>query len=325
MVASWKSCSFDIIFDQWEELLINSFTNEIFLTAGWQKYWWTKFGTGTPTLLFALTENSHLIGLAPLLKKDETITFIGGSDLFDYHDFVVMRGKEELFYEKLVELIQEIGFDELDLKSIPENSPTLVLFSQYLRKIGVDVEVCKEDVAPFLKLQSTWEQYLARLNKKNRHEINRKIRKLDSSGSYAHDICSQPSEHPDCISDFIRLMKLSSPVKSDFLTPPREEFFRGLPSGLSEPDIFKLSFLKFEGLRVASCISFEYKRTVYLYNSGYDPDFSHLSIGLINTILCIKDAINSNHSTFDFLRGNERYKYNLGGEDRTLFQLRATK
>ena len=325
MHAIWKSFTFGQIVEQWDELLPNSFTNEIFLTHVWQNIWWKKFGSGTKPQLFGLIENSRLIGVAPLLKQDETITFIGGTDLFDYHDFVVMVGKEELFYEKLPELIQDIGFGILDLKSIPENSPTLELLSQNLRKIGVDVETYEEDVAPFLKLQGTWEQYLAGLNKKNRHEINRKMRRLGSSGSYAHEICHQPDVHPTCMDDFIRLMKLSSPVKSEFLTPSREQFFRDLSSGLPAPEIFRLSFLQFNGIRVASCVSFQYNGTVYLYNSGYDPGFSHLSIGLMNTILCIKDAINSKQAIFDFLRGSERYKYNLGGEDRTLFQLRATK
>lgn len=325
MHATWTSYTFDQILVEWNELLSNSFVNEIFLTHVWQHNWWKKFGSSHPNVLFGLKENSQLIGIAPLIKTNETITFIGGSDLFDYHDFVVMRGKEDLFYGKLVELIQEIGFSDLDLTSIPEHSPTLELFSQKLRSIGIYVNQREEDVAPVLKLQNTWEEYLQHLNKKNRHEIKRKIRKLDSAGSYTHDICSHLNTQCDCMDDFIRLMKLSNPVKSNFLTPIREEFFRTLPYALSETGFFKLNFLKFENARVASCISFEYNNTVYLYNSGYDPDLSHLSIGLINTIMCIKHAIQSKHSTFDFLRGSERYKYHLGASNRHLYHLRATR
>ena len=201
MAASWITCSFDQISDEWEEILPSTWTNEIFLTPTWQNIWWDNFGNESSLHLFALKEGSRLVGIAPLAKHEGTLTFIGGSDLFDYHDFVVVIGEEELFYRKLVDLIQDIGFEFLDLKSIPEKSPTLPLMGKYLREIDVKVDIHEEDVTPFLKLQGTWEQYLASLKKKNRHEINRKLRRLESSGSYIQEICETPSEHSNCMDE----------------------------------------------------------------------------------------------------------------------------
>jgi CelD/BcsL family acetyltransferase involved in cellulose biosynthesis len=53
-----------------------------------------------------------------------------------------------------------------------------------------------------------------------------------------------------------------------------------------------------------------------VYNSGYDPSqFSHLSPGIVVTARCIEHAISLGRSEFDFLRGDEVYKYRFGAQD----------
>jgi CelD/BcsL family acetyltransferase involved in cellulose biosynthesis len=46
-----------------------------------------------------------------------------------------------------------------------------------------------------------------------------------------------------------------------------------------------------------------------------------LSVGLLNKALCIREAIEEGRRAFDFLRGSERYKYDLGGTDRLLYRI----
>jgi CelD/BcsL family acetyltransferase involved in cellulose biosynthesis len=71
---------------------------------------------------------------------------------------------------------------------------------------------------------------------------------------------------------------------------------------------------------VAATMCFDYKDTVYLYNSGYDPDYGWLSVGVISKALCIKDSIEKNKKRFDFLKGAEGYKYHLGGHELPLYK-----
>jgi hypothetical protein len=54
---------------------------------------------------------------------------------------------------------------------------------------------------------------------------------------------------------------------------------------------------------------------VYLYNSGYDPTHSYLSVGLLSKVLSLKDSIDAGRNTCDFLKGAEEYKYRLGGRE----------
>ena len=50
-----------------------------------------------------------------------------------------------------------------------------------------------------------------------------------------------------------------------------------------------------------------------------------LSVGLINKAYAIREAIEAGRRRFDFLKGAERYKYSLGGQDRAIYRIVVTR
>ena len=84
--------------------------------------------------------------------------------------------------------------------------------------------------------------------------------------------------------------------------------------------LLKLGILEMDGHIMAAVICFDYDDRIYLYNSGYDPGFNYLSVGLLSKVLCIKESIESGKKIFDFLKGDEPYKYNLGGQEVPLYR-----
>jgi CelD/BcsL family acetyltransferase involved in cellulose biosynthesis len=84
---------------------------------------------------------------------------------------------------------------------------------------------------------------------------------------------------------------------------------------LAKEGNIRLSFLDVEGIRVASTIYFDYEHEFYLYNSGYNPEYASFSVGLMLKVFCLRDGIVEGKKRFDFLRGAEPYKYDLGGHD----------
>jgi CelD/BcsL family acetyltransferase involved in cellulose biosynthesis len=58
---------------------------------------------------------------------------------------------------------------------------------------------------------------------------------------------------------------------------------------------------------------------MFLYNNGYDPQHSLLSLGLVSKVLSIKEGIERGRSRFDFLKGDEEYKRRLGGKEVSLY------
>jgi len=104
------------------------------------------------------------------------------------------------------------------------------------------------------------------------------------------------------------------------MTPQMASFFKLLVTATAQAKILRLGFLKLDTVPVAALIYFDYNDTIYLYNSGYDPQYSYLSVGLISKVLCIKDSIERGKEKFDFLKGAEVYKYRLGGQEIPLYR-----
>ena len=125
--------------------------------------------------------------------------------------------------------------------------------------------------------------------------------------------------------EFFTLLRASREDKNEFMTPDRERFFLDMAHELASRDQFRLYFLEVDGEKVAACICFDYGGDFLLYNSGYEPGYSRLSVGLLNKALSIRTAIEENRKVFNFLKGNERYKYNLGGRDEAVFHISVTR
>ena len=167
----------------------------------------------------------------------------------------------------------------------------------------------------------SWDDYLLTLRKKDRHELRRKLRRLERENTSAQYAYVEADQIDASLPDFFRLMRASSGEKNDFLTEEREMFFRDMVATLSSLGMLRLYFLEVDLNRVAACICFDYDGQYLLYNSGYDPEYSSLSVGLLNKALCLKDAIEEGKYSFDFLRGTERYKYNLGAQDQLVYEM----
>jgi CelD/BcsL family acetyltransferase involved in cellulose biosynthesis len=250
------------------------------------------------------------------------MTFIGDPSVCDYADFLVSRGAENLFYPMLLDYLDAEEWQELRLFSLPQESPTLAKLPGLARERGYSVHVEEEDVAPGVVLPGTWNDYLKNLSKKDRHELRRKMRRLESYEQGFHWYGLTDSQGVSAaLDDFFVLMKKSKEDKSRFLTGPRESFFRSMVLNLSCAGLLKLFFLELGGKKVASALCFDYGSKRFLYNSGLDPDYKYYSVGLLLHALCIGDAIDDGRSYFDFLRGSEPYKYDLGGENRIIYRM----
>ena len=103
--------SFEEASDHWERILPCCPTNTIFLTHHWQQLWWRKFGGNAELCLLTVQEEDSVRGIAPLMVKDGVISFLGDTDLFDYHDFLVPQGTEGTDVTISGEILKSNGFE----------------------------------------------------------------------------------------------------------------------------------------------------------------------------------------------------------------------
>ncbi len=299
-----------------EDLQKVSQTSTFFQTCDWLKVWNKHFKK--EAFVVAVYKDSEIIGAGFFSLENNKIEFLGtsqvvGSELVtDYGDIFSIVGQEKIVWEQIVDFLRREykGF-ELVLDFVRETSPSFAILK------GLSFAEVKTDSAPYIRLPSSWDEYLVNLGRKHRHELRRKIRRLEAE--QIEYISKAPNDlfH---IETFLKLMGESDVTKKKFLSPAMRVFFADLLQTL-DPKLVILSFLKKGKEFIAATITFEYNRRVYLYNSGYNLNYGHLAPGLILKAYLIKNSIEKGFEVYDFLRGTERYKYDLGGVDCALYTM----
>ena len=307
---------------EWDSVLSDSPVASIFLSPQWQEVWWESFGSGREMAGFTVpSDNGGLEALASLSRAGSAIGFLGGPDTFDYNDFLVRPGFEDAFYPKLLDVLGDWDWTEVRLESLIEHSPTLSRLPDLARERGYGVEVEYEDVTSGVALPTDWDEYLSLLSKKDRHELRRKLRRLDSQADWRWYCLTSPAEVLGAFDEFLSLMRMSRSDKEEYMTPEREGFFRAMAGRMAELDQIRLFFMEIDGEKAAASLCFDYGESRLLYNSGYDPALSYYSVGLLLHAMCVKDAIEQGIGYFDFLRGPEPYKAHLGGRQKSLYTM----
>ena len=317
--------SFHGLRSRWEGLLDRAGESNIFLSPQWYELWWDSLADGEELLLYACLDDEDLVGVLPLKRKDGQLSFVGSANVCDYMDFVVEECREEEVYRGITEHLVGLEWKELALNGVNGQSPTMTRLVEGLRGWGVDVSVRPEEVCPTVKLNGNWEGYLAGLTKKDRHELRRKLRRLYSAGDVRYHVSAECDGFPNDLEEFLGLLENSRADKAAFMTPKMRGFFRNTLSGLAEIGVVRLSFLEVDGERVSSTVCFDYDNRYFLYNSGYNTEYSYLSVGLLLKALCLKAAIEEGKTEFNFLRGAEPYKYHLGAVDEVVYTISAKR
>lgn len=296
----------------------------VFVLPDWMRAWWQVFGNEAEMMVRTLREEEKVIGIAPLMVKENRAFFIGDTDVCDYQDFIVSPGWEADFFHLILDDLEKRGIRRLDLQHLRPESTVLKHLAGVAESRQYPVEISQDALSLEIDLPGDWEGYLALLNGKQRHEVRRKLRRLSEKGMVEYHSVSHPSEIPEAMDIFFKMFVESRQDKAHFLTDQMKSFFILLAEAMAQTGVLKLGLLKVEGKPLSAIMCFDYNGCIYLYNSGYDPAYTSLSTGVICKILAIKSSIEQGKKRFDFLKGSELYKYHLGGQEVPLYRCQIT-
>lgn len=306
----------------WEELFNESETVTVFQTRKYLQVWVSRYIKNEEVFIWEIYDNEKLIAVAPLRKVAGKITFLGtdslpsGDLVTDFGDLVIQKSYEEKVWKYLIDNLKKENC-KMIFDYLRENSVSFKFLKGQNFKIEQMLDATHPDVAPFMILPTSYEEYLSKLDRKSRHELKRKLRRLEAEG-YEFIVSQTPSLD---LAEFVRLHKASTEAKDEFMTPQMEQFFTDVVKELSKDNLVEITLLKIKGVNVAATFAFLWKNEYWLYNSGFDRNHNHLAVGLLLKALTIKNAIERKFALYNFLRGNERYKYDLGAKDEGLFKV----
>ena len=262
-------------------------------------------------------------GIASLSRSADTITFAGG-ELTDEQDVVASANHAPEAARAVARWIAAERPSRVALEYVPEEAPTLAVFDEVLSAAGYRVTRERMVTSPRITLTGDYESYVQGLGKKERHELRRKLRRFESAPG-AGFRWAKDQERPAVLDRFFELHRLSKGEKAAFMTAEAESFFRDIADALAPTGRLRLGVVSAHGEDAAVLFAFAYGDTLALYNAAYDPALGSLSLGIASHAFAVRDAIAQGFKTYDLLRGDEPYKYDLGAVDRWLGKLTAVR
>jgi CelD/BcsL family acetyltransferase involved in cellulose biosynthesis len=313
-------------FDRLESFFLNKKFNLdwncLFVLPLWLKTWWDTFGDTNDLKILAGYCQGKLIGIAPLRIQEKTARFIGGENVCDYQDMIVKSNHAPEFFEAILTDLKKRGVHALELGALRPDAVSLAELPNLAKQMGYDV-VCNQVESSYeIKLPRTWESYLKLLGGKQRHEIRRKLRRLNEAGQIEYRVIHRPDEISEHMDIFFSMFKASRPDKSEFLTGQMVSFFQLLAQRTARQGFLRMSFLDVDRVPAAGVMCFDYNDTIFLFNNGYDPGFGNLSVGFLSKVYSIKDSIERGKLRYDLLKGDEGYKKRLGSTSVPLYHLK---
>ncbi len=322
---------------EWNQLLSCCSASHVpFLRHEYLCTWWDTLGggewaTGELFIVLARDENGSLIAIAPLFFHPErdnkrTLMLMGSYEISDYLDFIVSEKNLSEFVDKLLNLLssdQSPDWQILVLDNIPENSPTLKVIKQAANQRGWNYSQELLHPCPYINLPGDWDTYLAMIDKKQRHEIRRKMRRAgEYQPAVTWNFVSQEADLDQASADFLNLMA-QDPQKQAFLTPAMRIQLRETIRVAHKAGWLQLAFLEVDGDRIAGYLNFDYGRHIWVYNSGISSEYRELSPGWVLLGYLLKWANENQRVYFDFMRGDEDYKYKFGAVNRYIVRARV--
>ncbi|MDP1716210.1 MAG: GNAT family N-acetyltransferase [Anaerolineales bacterium] len=332
----------EINVQEWNDLLKDSVSNTPFLRYEYQYAWWEHRGGGewqnAQLVLITAREDEKLIGIAPLFiaeyENQPALLLIGSIEISDYLDLIVRMNDHARFITGLLDFLasdqvrpgspRPYNWSGLDWYNLPDTSPTLAVLKTESALRGWTHHEEMYRPTPRIALNGDFDEYLSRVEKKQRHEIRRKMRRAEESRRGVRWFISD-MENPEAEIDlFLGLMEYDQ-GKAGFLHEPMRAQMRAIIRAAHENGWLWLAFLEADGKRIAAYLNFDYNNKLWGYNAGVNRAFMDLSPGWVLLSYVLQWCCENKRYEFDFMRGDEEYKYRFGAVNQYVMRARVSK
>lgn len=327
---------FDIPSESWNNLLAHSVTRAPFLRHEYLSTWWQTRGGGewpedSQLCLISAEREGELVGIAPLFFSQNTLWLLGSIEISDYLDLITAPDNLDAFLAGLLDFLSDpasplpFAWDALEWVNLPETSPTLTTLKTESDKRGWNHALSVYKPSPAIPLPGDFDAYLAGIDKKQRHEIRRKMRRAEESGRGVRWYIVEDKSQLDSEMDAFLNLMAQDPEKATFLTDVMRSQMNASVHAAFRAGWLQLAFLEADGEKACGYLNFDYDNKIWVYNSGLDRKFMDLSPGWVLLGYLLRWANEKKRAEFDFLRGDEDYKYKFGGLDRHVMRVKISK
>ncbi|MCY7377676.1 MAG: GNAT family N-acetyltransferase [Pyrinomonadaceae bacterium] len=316
---------FSSLRESWQQLFAVSECAP-FLSWEWLSVWFKWFGAGKTPFIIQVSRENRLIGILPLYLEEkkvlgmrlERLGFIGEAQGgADYLDLIAKpEDRAEILAAIFDFLKTETSFDVLCLENLASDSATVGFLQNVVQnEKHLRYDESKTAVCPQINLSGGWETVLNRSRRAS--NFKRRLKQLEKMPGFEFRSLTSPAEIGAAFERFYQLheKRWEQNGGSELSGHPQlAAFQREAVLSLAQADLIRFDELWVEGECRASVYGLDDGKTFYYYNAGYDLDWASKSVGLVLIGISIKNAIARSNSLYDFLRGDETYKFDWANQ-----------
>jgi len=314
---------FEALSGVWNNLLqSNGSENSIYLTHEWVSTWWKNFGEGKKLNILLIEREKQIVGIIPLIRNEYRV------GLFKLHTLESMgpfnsnfvglippENGEEVITALLSYLAGELNKSNsiMMLKEVPEGSRFLDLLRSHVSAFSKNMVVQERvtTLAPYILLPATWDEYFHSLSRKRQWALRRGLRDSQKTHGFEFQICAEDQLN-DKLDEFFDLHQSrwrSDNIKGIFSDPRMKEFYRDLATLFLKRNWLNFSYLTAGGEMTSAVYGYIYNGKMYPSTAARDLRYAEYGVGHLHYMFLIKYAIEKGLREFDFLKGDEPYKF----------------
>jgi CelD/BcsL family acetyltransferase involved in cellulose biosynthesis len=295
---------------EWNETVDRAGVTHPFLRHEWLRTWWECFGAGRRLHIVLVRRGGRLVAMAPLMR--ETVQMYGlpirkidllHNDHTPRADVIVTERPAESYraiWQALLDTRDQ--WDLVQLSRLPRDSATRGTFAALADDDACATGSWEGDVSPYLTLTGTWDEYHAALTGKFRQNLRNRLSRLTRIGPPALEVLNDAAAIAGARDEALRL------EASGWKRESGTAIYTRLAGRATAHGWLRLMFLTVGGRRIATSYGSCYGRRLFLFKTGYDPEYATCSPFKLLTYFAIQAAYAEGLSEVDFLGDAEPWK-----------------
>jgi CelD/BcsL family acetyltransferase involved in cellulose biosynthesis len=311
--------------ERWDELARLDKRDGFFRTATWYSAWMEHIRPDAqPFVLVVRNAAGTIVGLAPLCRmmyrdlgfRLTTVAFAGREVVSA--DFLDFLAEDEMRMQVAAAVLDALWAHRSEwalvtLGELIEGGPSDCALTQRAKDQGLAFRRQEARLCPYIALPETFDEYLATLGSSTRYHIRRRMRDIVKQGGRI-DIYEKPEDITARLELFSRLHEARWRKDNQPGTMGRPGFLPFLKTVCGKPPAgasCRMYILTHEEVPVAGLLTFYFEKSALYYQAGWEPDapLAQYSPGVVLMARSIADAIEHRLRFYEFLRGDEAYKF----------------
>jgi len=304
---------------EWNDAVDRAGLTHPFLSHEWMRIWWESFGAGRALHVIVTRSGGRITAIAPFVR--ETVRMYGTpmrqirmmqNDHTPRADVIVAEDGDRA-YRAIWRTLQQTRdrWDVLLLSALARESRTREIVAAFAGEARQSIGTWQSDASPYVELAGSWRDYYASLPGKFRQNLRNRLGRLTKLGTPALEVLRDRGAIEAACGDALRL-EASGWKTGAGTSVCSDESVRRFYTALIEPATargwLRLLFLTVDGRRIATAYSAVYRRRLFLFKTGYDPEYATCSPFKLLTYFALQHAFDEGWAELDFLGDAEPWK-----------------